>query len=332
MSSSGQYQGSQAFNNSTTLIAESVNPNTGSLNFCTTLVNLQGIRESVNLKVNLFYAVGSRGTFGLPPGWGLDLPYVLHGKSITAHGRNYVIDREWEDIEQYASGLRYTNNHGIKFEDSPAQLPSGRPQEYRYKLRHVDGSMDFFDELGKPMEHHDIYGNFYYYEWLTGEEGGVDSSELRLESIVDSFGQTVKFAYEQGRSLTITLPDGSETFVQFSLDGVSAITDAEGNRTEVDYALFNDSFNVVSSISHASGLVSKFDYLPMEFLNAEGKLAHLPAVEDYRRYQAGKVCKHTRYAYGEETSQTYTGAAIGCTMGGSSDSLMDDMDKALAYE
>jgi hypothetical protein len=337
MASTGQYQGSQAFNHINPLMKESVNPNTGSLNFSLPLVKLKGLRDSIDVTVNLFYSAGFRGTFGLPRNWGLDLPYVLYGKSLTTEGRTYSIDSEWTDVKGHASGLRYTNNHGIKFQtcSPPESLPSGQG-DYGYKLKHVDGSLDYFDVLGKPVEHYDIYGNLIRYSYVGGEQEGVDSAQIRIGHIQDSWGQEITFNYEEGVSMRIILPDGSETLIEFSENGVYAITDAAKNKTNIEYAPFNDGPEILSSISFPSGLISSYTYASVEtiaYLNDKGKVGYLPAVENHRALDSeSNIYEHTRYIYGSISGQTYTGAAIGCKMGGSSDSLMDDNERALDYE
>ena len=335
MSPVGQYQGSQAFNNINTLMKESVNPNTGSLFLSIPLVKLQGKRSSIDLTVNLFYSAGLRGTFGLPINWGLDLPYVLEGKSVTANGRTYAIDPEWTDVEGYASGLRYTNNHGIRFQQvlPPEPLPSGEKGEYGFMLSHVDGSADYFDPLGKPLEHHDVYGNFVHYSYVTGDQEGVDSPEVRIGHILDSWGQKVQFAYDQGSEICITVPDERQILIKFSSTNLHTIIDAAGNKTELEYTSFNDGAEILSRINYPSGLVSRYDYAPIGYLDDKGKAGYMPAVEDARSLDAERnVYQHMRYHYGRESAATYTGAAIGCKLGGSADSLMDNDERALEYK
>ncbi|KAK1253958.1 hypothetical protein MKX08_007953 [Trichoderma sp. CBMAI-0020] len=53
---------------------------------------LRGIRPNIDLNLNSFCSAGICDTFGMPRIWGLDLTYVLDGKSITLNDRTYVID------------------------------------------------------------------------------------------------------------------------------------------------------------------------------------------------------------------------------------------------
>lgn len=322
----GQYKGSQAFNQIDPFADESVNPNTGSLNLSVPLVKLQGKRNGIELNLSLFYSAGFRGTFGLPHNWGLNLPYVL-GQSVTTNSRTYVIDPEWTDDTKYQSGLRYTNNHGIKFEtvSPPHPLPSGLHGEYVYKLKNADGSVDFFDIKGKPIEHHDIYGNFLRYTFATGEESGIDDSLVRVDEIMDSWGQIIKFSYDQGSMMSIKLPDGGIIEVKFSADGVYRVTDPANRRTEFEYASFGSSQQILSRIEYPSGLVSTFEYTPIRFLKPGGGAGNIPAVEHFRHSDSAKnIYRHFQYIYGQESTNTYTGASIGCILGGSTDSLLDN--------
>lgn len=330
----GQYQGSQAFNNINLLTQEFVNPNTGSLFFSVPLVQLAGKRSSIDLKVNLFYSAGFRGTFGLPANWGLDLPYVLGGKSVTANGRTYAIDLEWTDVTGHQSGLRYINNHGISFRkfDPPLELPSGKRGQYGYTLCHVDGSIDYFDSLGKPIEHYDIYGNCLQYSYVDGDEHGVDSPELRIDRILDSWGQEVLLFHDQESEMRVRLPDGTETSIQSSGSNVDFIRGPAG-RTNFEYVSFNEGPGILSRITYPSGLISAYDYTSIQYITSKDEPSYMPAVENYRSLDsAKKIYQHKRYIYGKDSPVTYTGAAIGCTMGGLRDALMDDDDRALEYK
>jgi hypothetical protein len=325
--SAGQYQGSQAFNNASSLLREAVNPNTGSLSVSLPLIKLRGKRASVDLTVNVFYSAGFQGNFGLPSNWGLDLPYILHDASVTSSYGTFAIDRDWEDISGYKSGLRYMNNHGVKFEklDTPATLPSGQG-EYGYYLKHADGSIDYFDHRGKPVERHDFYGNFIRYTYANGSDDGIDSNSLRISQIHDSWGQEIRFEIDEGAKMWIKLPDGGETVLSFSSGGLHQIQDPAGYVTEMEYRSYDSSRQVLSKIAYPSGLVSVYDYTSIAFKDVENRAGHMPAVEHaYSFDKDKKVYQHTRYVYGgESSSSTYTGLRAGCKMGGMVDSLMDD--------
>ncbi|XDG01822.1 hypothetical protein ABKA04_001437 [Annulohypoxylon sp. FPYF3050] len=333
----GQYQFSQAFSHIIPSEHESVNPNTASLNYKASLFQLRGVRPSIDLKLHIVYSFGTVGTFGLPPNWSFDLPYVLDGKSVTVSGRTYVIDPEWSDVKGHASGLKYVNNHGIRFQkiEPPQDLPSGLPGQYAYRLDQADGSKDYFDEYGRPLEHHDIYSNFIYYSYQEAAESGVDGRNILLDYIQDSWGQKVRFGYMDGSEFVCTLPDGSSTTVVFSQDGIITIDDPASLRTVFEYVPFvgNSRKKVLSSITYPTGLTSRYDYGVTQYYDADGSTKNMPKVNDHYHLDVdGQVYSHTSYDLGWFSGgNTYTGAAIGLKMAGATDTLMDGDGKALTY-
>lgn len=337
MDNAGQYQGSQAFSHIVPQENESVNPNTGSLNYKAQLVQLRGVRPSIDLSLNASYNFGTSGTFGLPPNWSLDLPYVLNGKSVTANGRTYAIDYEWSDATGYASGLKYMNHHGIKFEQivPPQDLPSGLPGQYGYQLNQVDGSKIYFDVDGKPLQNSDIYGNFIYYSYLQGADAGVGEQMVLLDYIQDSWGQRIKFEYQDAQEWRITLPNGTYTTVIFSEDGILSIQDPANLTTLFEYVPFvgNDSWKVLSTITYPTGLSSRYDWGTVDYLAANNSSQYMPKVNDHYQLDSNdNVYSHTSYDLGGFTGgNTYTGAAIGLKMAGATDTLMDGDGKALSY-
>ncbi|KAI5926716.1 hypothetical protein F4810DRAFT_699437 [Camillea tinctor] len=331
----GQYQGSQAFSHIAPSGCESVNPNTGSLYYRTPLIKLRGIRPSIDLNLGVFYSAGTSGTFGLPSNWSFDLPYVFDGKSVTANGRTYVVDLEWTDTAGHQSGLKYLNNHGIKFQQisPPQELPSGQPGHYGYQLDHVDGSSDYFDVHGKPLMHRDIYGNFIYYAYKAGPEAGVEHEEVRLDYILDSWGQKIEFGYQDTLEMKITLPSNDDVLIKFTEVGIQAITLPMGLTTMFEYRPFvgDEQTLLLSEITHPTGLISSYIYGAVEYL-ANGDSYNMPAVQShYQKDQDNKFYRHTDYNFGGFSAQTYTGAAIGLDMAGATDTLMDSDGKALKY-
>ncbi|WP_293355768.1 MULTISPECIES: hypothetical protein [unclassified Microcoleus] len=139
-----QYQGSQAFNHSF-LINESINPNTGSLVLSKSLVNLKGINPTIDLTINLAYSAGTAGILNLPNNWSFGISYIIPGISLACQGKTSVIDLNWSDSTGYQSGLRYVNDHGVKFQDviPPQSLPSGQPGTYSYQFTYNDGACDY---------------------------------------------------------------------------------------------------------------------------------------------------------------------------------------------
>ncbi|KAF3064957.1 tRNA3(Ser)-specific nuclease WapA [Daldinia childiae] len=337
MGDAGQYQGSQAFSHIVPQKNESVNPNTGSLNYTTQLLQLRGVRPGIDLSLNVFYSYGTVGTFGLPHNWSLDLPYVLDGKSLTANGHTYAIDYEWSDDKDYASGLKYMNNHGIKFEKivPPQDLPSGLPGQYGYQLSQVDGSKVYFDVEGKPLQNSDIYGNFIYYSYLQGSDGGVASQNVLLDFVQDSWGQRITFQYQESQQWVITLPTGSYTTINFSEDGILTIQDPAELITSFDYqpSPGDSRSKVLSIITYPTGLSSRYEWGTVEYLDGNGSAQYMPKVDNhYQMDTDDTIYSNTSYDLGGFSGgSTYTGAAIGLKMAGATDALMDGAGRALSY-
>ncbi|KAF4433163.1 RHS Repeat protein, partial [Fusarium austroafricanum] len=308
--SAGQYQGSQAFAHIVPGQNESINPNTGSLNFTKPLIQLRGISDSANFDLCLLYNEGSSGAFGLPSNWSLNLPYVLPGKSITFSGRTYALDSMWTDSKSHQSGIRYLNNHGIEFSPiiPPESFSVNQPAESAYRLKLQDGSMDFFDALGRPIAHQDIFKNTVYYFYLEGPSDGAVSPDPCLDYILDSWGQKIEFSYQPG----------------FEIDGVSLVIDPLGYETRFTYSAIVANHVTINKIIYPTGLMSEFVYGATEYLDGYNTSQYLPVVCDhYQKDESGKILKHANYHFGPSGGLTFTGITIGCQLSGLNDDLMD---------
>jgi RHS repeat-associated protein len=324
-----QYQGSQAFNQ-TFAVNESVTRNTGSLVLSTPVVNLRGVRAGIGLVLNLSYSPGATGSLGLPQNWGFGLALVVPDHSVTAQGRTNVIDPNWTDSTGYQSGLRYVNDHGTKFStlDSAKPLPSGRPGTYSLVLASGDGCHDYFDAYGKLLEHDDLFGNAISYSYTQQFATPFDT---QLAQIVDSFGQTVQFAYG-ANTIVITAPDGSATTITYASQGVVSVQDALGNQTCFTYITVANQ-SAVSQIFYPTGLVTTFHYATIAYNSLTGQAA-FPAVSDHIHADAaGNVLDHTGYAFGTGSGgNTFTGFGAGYLMSTAFDSLMDSNNTAYLYD
>ncbi|KAK1248030.1 hypothetical protein MKX07_000918 [Trichoderma sp. CBMAI-0711] len=331
----GQYQGSQAFTHIVPGREESINPNTGTLNFSKPLLQLRGQVSSADFNLVLSYQPGSAGAFGLPRNWSLNLPYVVPESSVTFSGRTYAIDYSWSDLDGHQSGLKYMNNHGIVFEPvvPPQPLPTGQPGEYAYKLKLQDGSRDYFDALGRPVAHQDVFGNSLHYVYLDGATGGAVTSDPCLDYILDSWGQKVTFEYQPGTEMFIKGPATQLTRVRFDEAGVDLVTDSMGFETRFTYTSVNDVPSVLGEIRYPTGLISKFAYSALDYLDGDNNVKSLPAVSDHYHVNAqGETLKHTNYQYGPSDGLTFTGISIGCQLSGLKDDLMDQGDANYRYD
>ncbi|KAL6860942.1 hypothetical protein J3F83DRAFT_768689 [Trichoderma novae-zelandiae] len=331
----GQYQGSQAFTHIVPGREESINPNTGTLTFSKPLLQLRGQTRSADFSLVLSYQPGSAGAFGLPRNWSFNLPYVVPGSSVTFSGRTYAIDYQWSDAEGHQSGLKYMNNHGIVFEPvvPPRPLPTGQPGEYAYRLKLQDGSMDYFDALGRPVAHRDVFGNSLHYVYLDGQAGGAVTSDPCLDHILDSWGQKATFEYQPGVEMFIKGPATQQTGIRFAKAGIDLVTDPMGFETRFTYTSVRGVPSVLEEIGYPTGLTSKFGYSALDYLDGGNNVRHLPAVSDHYQVDAqGGTLKHTRYQYGPSDSLTFTGISIGCRLSGLKDDLMDQGDASYQYE
>ncbi|PTB67801.1 hypothetical protein BBK36DRAFT_1167105 [Trichoderma citrinoviride] len=331
----GQYQGSQAFTHIIPGREESINPNTGTLNFSKPLLQLRGPISSADFHLVLSYQPGSAGAFGLPRNWSFDLPYVVPESSVTFAGRTYAIDYNWSDLDGHRSGLKYMNNHGVVFEPivPPQPLPTGQPGEYAYKLKLQDGSMDYFDAFGRPVARQDLFGNSLHYVYLDGQTGGAVTSDPCLDYILDSWGQKVTFEYLPGLEMLIKGPATQLTRLRFTKAGVDLVTDSMGFDTRFTYTSVPDVPSVLEEISYPTGMASKFVYSALDYLDGGNNVRHLPAVSHHYQMNAqGETLKHTNYQYGPSDGLTFTGISIGCQLSGLTDDLMDQGDANYQYD
>jgi hypothetical protein len=266
MADASAYQGSQAFNQGS-IVNESVTPNTGSLGLSKAIVALRGIQDAIGLTLNLSYAAGSQGLLGLPDGWGWGIAYLIPGASLTTQGKTSIVDPHWSDAAGYQSGLRYVNNHGMKFQGvvPPQPLPSGRPGSYAWQLRYTDGAMDYYDATGKLAEHADRFGNAISYYYVDPFAGPLAN---RLDHIVDSFGQQVGFGYGPN-AIVVTGPDGARSTINWSAQGVQSIVDPLGSVTSFGYVTAAGR-KLVAVVQYPTGLCTRLEYIPLSYLDAAG--------------------------------------------------------------
>ncbi|WP_083237476.1 MULTISPECIES: RHS repeat domain-containing protein [Burkholderia] len=324
---STSYRGSQAFNQ-IFAVEEQVNKSTGSLSLTKVLIDLAGVRHSIDLKLSLVYSPGSSGILGLPKGWLYDLPYVVPGKSLSLHGRSFIIDPLWSDATGYQSGLRYENNHGILFRTViPAQpLPSGGQYSYRADL--ADGTRYFFDSVGKLLAQQDRFGNSLVYSYVTDR----DVYNNFLSSITDSWGQTITFAQMPGVEQSLTLPDGGNLSLALSPQGVASIVDQLNQTTTLSYSTFATQ-PVVTQISYPTGLTTTVTYTGITGKFSDGSSVSFPAVATLTHADASGFLDQTLYTYGMNTAgRTFTGASAGYLMSSGADGLMDSNNMSYVYD
>ena len=157
------YKGSQATNYN----FSRVNPATGSLNIS---IPLLAIKSELPFTLSANYSAGTNGSLGLPVGWGLNIDHInLDSHSITFNNITYLIDPNWQDSSGYQSGLKYLNQHGVKFVDLRASqtLPPSYndSRSYRYLLTFQNGGHDYFDAAGKLIMKNDRFANHLAFKY-----------------------------------------------------------------------------------------------------------------------------------------------------------------------
>lgn len=326
------YQGSQSYAQKVPS-DESISPNSGTVNFSKTLVHLRGVTKAIDLYVQLSYTPGARGSFGFPKNWGLNLSFTIPGKSLTSQGKTFVVDPNWNDRTDYHSGLRYVNNHGMKFKHIfPAlPLPSGRRGRYAWSFQLADGAMEYFDVYGKLLEHADIDGNSIYYSYVDETAGPLTA---KVDSILDSWGQTIRFQYNIDVDVTVIAPDDGKSTISFGGHNVRSITDAMEYTISFTY-LTSNNLTLLRTITYPTGLQSRFEYIGLRAYHEDGRLFNIPACSEHCHVDTNmqnKIVSKTKYRYGNKTNgASYTGASIYCRMGGSRDLLMDSNNQDYRY-
>ncbi|KAF3142868.1 hypothetical protein TWF703_000372 [Orbilia oligospora] len=325
MTSESQYQGSQAYA-ANVPSEESVSPNSGSVGFSKTLVDLHGKTSSIGLQLKLSYTPGATGSFGAPKNWGLEIPFTTPRKSLTSQGKTFIVDPNWADQDGWKSGLRYVNDHGMLFEHVfPAEpLPSNRPNrpgDYEWRFKTIDGSTEYFDPYGKLLEHSDLYGNSIYFPYVDNLAGPMSA---KVDYILDSWDQKISFEYDLDGAMYLHAPDGGQTKVEFGTHGVESIEDPMGYITEFTYIPLAGQ-TVIDTITFPSGLQSKFGYTVLSALGRDGNPFSIPACS-YHLHQDihENELMETQYEHGVDTGfANFTGASIGCRMQSSHDTLME---------
>ncbi|WP_420136199.1 RHS repeat domain-containing protein [Sphingomonas sp.] len=331
MASEDDYPGSQAFNNALGSF-EYVNRNTGSLTLRFSLAKLEGVSSAIGLSLDLNYAPGLKAMLGLPDGWGFGLPFIANGKTFSCQGRTNIIDPYWSDIEGYRSGLRYVNDHSVLFVHVGAALPlpNGQPGEYLWTFRYNDGAVDYFDPVGKIVQHADRFGNYIAYSYVYADRG-IDGNFL--EQITDSYGQIVSFGYGPF-FIEVTLPDGSHRTITYSPQGVVSVLDDLGYIIELSYAAAPGGV-AVTAITYPTGLETRLGYTGISYRRSDGSTGIFGAVRDISHLDPeGKVLDWQRYSYGtaDTAGYTYTGYGAGYIMDWLDDCLIASGDLAYFYD
>lgn len=346
MPANTNYQGSQAFAQSLDGM-ESVNPNTGTLSFNKQLLGLRGPTKSSHLKLNLGFAQGALGVYGLPSGWSLNLPFVIvngtTASSLTMPNATYQVDPNWNRDYGVRSGLAYVNKKGVYFAtcDSNALTPlAGKRPTYTYTSG--DGRTWYFDANGRLIEHCDLFGVGMVVTYressggLSPDKTLIDSLQIQYKdgSVVVPFGPALTFHYSGGTNLAFQL--GATEICSFRWDttGVARISEEGETSVQITNGTFANQ-PVINQLQYWSGLTTKFDYQELPYY--DGSLDNqqsFAAIQSHVHLNPdGSLLGRSDYAFGDHTAgNTFTGFKAKLTMSQAQDALIEAANPDFQYD
>ena len=316
------YQGSQAYNHSS-LNNASVNTATGTFRFTYPLIHAPGIHTPFEL--NLVYHFQSQGNFGLPRGWGLDLDHIQNGTTVI-NGQQWLIDPMWHDDSLFASGLKYYNQHGVKFTDEGVEreIPNAPELSYRFKSHHKDGSENYFSQQGLLIFKRDRFGNQITIEY---ERPTHTATKAKLMAITDNYGNRYTFVYEPG-TFIVRYPDGREQRVYYDDNGVKTIANPMQLRYEFSYTN-EGAYRLLKTLLTPFGLETVLGYDTIPYIGSAGE-STLPVVNYFKQYEKATNKIHHEAYYQHYKSNNYTGYPL-YSLSKSSDTLIDSNDENYRY-
>ncbi len=316
------YKGSQAYNHEKMFRAQ-VNAATGTFSFSYPLIDVPGVREP--LKVHLDYHFNAVGMFGLPAGWRLDLDYIS-GKTAELGGKQWLIDNLWHDEAGYASGLKYYNQHGTRFDDlgEAKPIPEFNQLSYRYKTTYKDGSIHYFSHQGLLILRLDRFNNavqFFYQKPISNLESA------RLIKIIDNYGNAYHFDYEP-HTMIIRYPDGRDQRVYFNDNGVNKIINPLKQVYQITYTSAAG-HNLIRTIASPEGLMTDLVYDSIPYKD-DKSTKKLPVVIRFKQFDLADDKMHHEVSYQYAKGNNYTGYPR-YALSAQGDSLMDSEDQSYRY-
>ncbi len=316
------YKGSQAYNHTKAFNVQ-VNAATGTLSFTYPLIEAQGIR--MPLKVKLTYSFNAIGMFGLPTGWQLDLDHITQ-HTAELGGMQWLIDNLWHDETGFASGLKYYNQHGTQFRDKGQALPipSYPNLHYRHVSHHKDGSRQFFSQQGLLILQVDRFNNHVRFNY---EEPVGSLEHARLASIKDDYGNVYRFSYEPG-TMIVRYPDNREQRVYFNERGVTRIENPLKQSYTITYVNQFDR-NLVRTMTTPEGLTTELSYGGIFYTDDSGQ-NQMPVVTHFKQFAQSDLKTHHEVYYNYHQESNYTGYPT-YALSRRGDSLMDSNDQSYKY-
>ena len=316
------YKGSHAYNHNKSFNAQ-VNTATGTFYFSYPLIKAPGLR--IPLELNLTYSFNTKGMFGLPAGWTLDLDYI-NEKTAQLGGKQWLIDPLWHDETGFASGLKYYNQHGSALKDELISIPVPHNPEfkYRYQSLHKDGSRQYFSHQGLLILQVDRFGNQVQYDY---EKPVEQLATARLATIRDNYGNEYRFNYAPDE-IIIDYPDGREQHIYYNSEGVVEII----NPLKQSYAITYRNAagrKLLHTMKSPEGLQTELAYDSIPYISHYGA-RQMPVVKLFKQFDLAddKIHHEAHYKYG--LSSNYTGYPT-YRLSSNSDSLIDSNDEDYKY-
>ncbi len=316
------YQGSHAFNVSKPFHTQ-VNVATGDFSFTYPVLSLKGKRETWQLKLQ--YQYNQAGLNGLPSGWAFNLDHVDH-KTVSLNGQQWLIDPLWRDESLYASGLRYLNQHGCRFDDFSVSrtVPNHSGYYYRYSATFKDGSVKYFSESGLLIAQIDRFDNAILFEYDKIHQSARTS---RLAAIIDNYGN--RYAIDYLPSLIKVLsPNASKTSIFYNDKAVLAIENPEQERLDIHYDDYGK-WSLIQAIETAEGLGIYLTYSDI-FAKVDDAVTTLPVVSElrYKDLSTQQLIKQSYYTYAK--GKNFTGYPL-YSFSKNRDSLLESNDQNYRY-
>ncbi len=316
------YKGSHAYNHSKALKVQ-VNTATGTLSLNYPLIKAKGVR--MPLKINLNYSFNAVGMFGLPSGWQLDLDHITQ-HTAELGGMQWLIDDLWHDETGFASGLKYYNQHGTRFQDKGLSLsiPGFTDLNYRHVSQHKDGSRQFFSNQGLLILQVDRFDNYIQFNY---EEPIASLESARLTSIKDNYGNVYRFNYEPG-TMIIQSPDNRVQRLYFDKKGVTRIENPLNQDYTITY-VEKCGRNLVRTMETPEGLITELSYDSI-FYTDGSSTKQMPVVNLFKQYDRADLKTHRETYYKYSNGNNYTGYPK-YALSGKGDSLMESNDQNYRY-
>lgn len=236
-----------------------VDGRTGSVSMQAQLVKLGGIVKDVGVSVSLTYelenainnSLANMKSFGLPYGWSFNFSYMSNNGLYTSFNvdasQSYNVDSGWQTLFTPKGGGQLPIKTGfLQYNQATANLQvdegsvtvGGIPSAY--VLANLDGSTRYVSLNGLSLMERDRFGNEIQHFY----ERDTDPQDAQIQSIVDSWGNSIVFSYcDEGGSgcepgqVTLTLPDGRTVgYVVVDDYRISKIIDAEGKVTHLSWS------------------------------------------------------------------------------------------------